>query len=42
MMDVPGEGPRWATVRRHVEYLDGTKMGMYHWNSLMYTKKYEL
>ena len=42
MMDVPGEGPRRATFRRHVEDLDGTKVGMYHRNPLIGTLEYEL
>ena len=39
IMDVPGEGPRRATVRRRVEDLDGTKVVTYHRNTLMDTQE---
>ena len=42
MMDVPGEGPRRATVKRRVEDLDGTKKGTYNRNPMMDTREYEL
>ena len=42
MMDVPEEGLRRATVRRRVEYLDEKKLGKYHQNPLMDTRKYKL
>ena len=42
IMDVLGEGPRSATVRRRVEYLNGEKLGMYHQIPLMDTQEYEL
>ena len=35
IMEVPGEGPRRATVRCRVEDLDGEKVGTYHCNPLM-------
>ncbi len=42
MMDVPGEGPRRATVKRRVEDLEGKKAGSYHRNPMMDTREYEL
>ena len=42
IMDVPGEFPRRATVRRHVEEFYGEKVGTYHQNSLMDNQEYEL
>ena len=42
MMDVPGEGPRRATVKRCVEDLEGKKAGSYHRNPMMDTREYEL
>ena len=42
IINVTGEVPRWATVRRCVEDLDRTKVVMYHSNPLMYTWEYEL
>ena len=41
MINVPGEGTRRITFRCRVEYLDGTKVGTYHWNPLMDTHYYE-
>ena len=41
-MDVPGEGPNRSTVRRHVEDLDGAKMGTYNRNPLMDSQEYNL
>ena len=42
ILHVPGEFTRRATVRRHVEDLDGAKLGTYHWKPLMDTWQYEL
>ena len=42
MMDMPGEGPRWATFKRRVEDLDGSKVGTYYWNPLIDTRQYDL
>ena len=42
IMEVPGKGSRWATVRRCVEDLDGKKVGTYHQNPLMDNREYEL
>jgi hypothetical protein len=41
MMDVPGEGPKRATVKRRAENLDGP-IGNYHRNPMMDTREYEL
>ena len=38
IMNVPGEGQRMATVRCHVENLDGEKGGTYHRNPIMDTR----
>ena len=42
MMDVPGEGPRRSEVKSCVGYLDGSKLGTYHWKPLMGIQEYEL
>ena len=41
-MDVPGEGPRRSAVKSCVGYLDGSKLGTYHWKPLMGIQEYEL
>lgn len=42
MLDVPGEGPKRATVKRRAETLEGTKLGNYHKNPLMDTREYDI
>ena len=42
MMDVPGEGPKRATVKRRIENEDGSRAGTYHRNPMMDTREYEL
>ena len=39
IMDVSGEGPMRAIVRRCVEYLDGERVGTYHRNPHMDTQE---
>ena len=42
MMDVPGEGPRRATVRQHVENEDSSRAETYHRKPLINTREYVL
>ena len=42
MIDVPGEVPMWSSVKSCVGYLDGSKLGTYHWKPLMGIQEYEL
>ena len=41
-MDVPGEWPKRATVKRRIENEDGSRSGTYHRNPMMDTREYEL
>ena len=41
-MDVSGEGPKHATVKRRIENEDRSRAGTYHRNLLMDTLEYEL
>ena len=42
LMDVPGEGSNWATVKRRIRNDDGTVVGTHHRNTLMDTREYRL
>ena len=42
MMDVPGEGPERATVKRRIENEDESRAGTYHHNPIIDTRDYEL
>ena len=42
MMDVPGEGPKRATVKRRIENKDGSQAGTYHRNPMLDTREYRL